>query len=68
MAGDSFVAAEAFRAEVRRFCAEKLPAGLKHKVIHDLRVDKADYVQYLKVLHDQGWSVGHWPREYGGCD
>jgi alkylation response protein AidB-like acyl-CoA dehydrogenase len=63
-----FAQAQTFRAEVRRFCAEKLPAGLKHKVFHNLKLDKQDYLDYLKVLHAQGWSVGHWPREYGGCE
>ncbi len=65
---DQFAAAEAFRDQVRRFCAEKLPAGLKHKVLNNLLIEKEDYVQYLKILHAQGWSVGHWPKEYGGCD
>jgi alkylation response protein AidB-like acyl-CoA dehydrogenase len=63
-----FEAAEQFRAQVRRFCDEKLPAGLKHKVLNNLLIEKEDYVQYLKILHAQGWAVGHWPREYGGCD
>ncbi len=65
---DPFLAAEAFRAEVRSFCDEKLPAGLKHKVMNNLLIEKEDYVQYLKLLHAQGWSVGHWPKDYGGCD
>jgi alkylation response protein AidB-like acyl-CoA dehydrogenase len=63
-----FKDAEAFRAEVRRFCSDKLPAGLKHKVLNNLLIEKEDYVQYLKILHAQGWSVGHWPGEYGGRD
>ena len=63
-----FEAAEVFRAEVRRFCGDKLPAGLKHKVLNNLLIEKEDYVQYLKILHAQGWSVGHWPGEYGGCN
>ena len=65
---DLFARAEQFRAEVRRFCDEKLPAGLKHKVLNNLLIEKQDYVQYLRILHLQGWSAGHWPREYGGCD
>ena len=51
-----FSSAEQFRAEVRRFCDEKLPAGLKHKVLNNLLIEKEDYVQYLKILHAQGWS------------
>ena len=63
-----FSSAEQFRAEVRRFCDEKLPAGLKHKVLNNLLIEKEDYVQYLKILHAQGWSAGHWPQKYGGCN
>lgn len=59
---------EQFRAEVRRFCAERLPAGLKHKVMNNLKLEKEDYVGYLKLLHAQDWAVGHWPGQYGGCD
>ena len=60
--------AEGFRAEVRAFCAEELPAGLRRKVVANLVLDKADYLEYLHVLARKGWSVGHWPRAHGGCD
>ena len=56
-----------FRAEVRRF-AQTLPSGLRHKVINNLKLEKQDYVAYLKLLDARGWAVGHWPRQYGGCD
>ncbi len=65
---DQFAAAHSFRMEVRRFCAGKLPADIKHKVFHNLKLEKDDYVRYLKVLHAHGWAVGHWPREFGGCE
>lgn len=57
-----------FRAEVRTFCAEKLPAGLRHKVFNNLKLEKEDFLVYLRLLHSQGWAVGHWPGKYGGCD
>ena len=63
---DPFIAAEAFRAEVREFCGQ-LPAALRHKVHYNLKLDKDDYVGYLKLLHARGWAVGHWPRAHGGC-
>ena len=57
-----------FRAEVRKFCAEKLPASLRHKVFNNLKLEKEDYLVYLRLLEGQGWAVGHWPKKYGGCD
>ena len=59
--------ADQFRTEVRRFCKEKLPPALVHKVMHNLLLEKQDYLSYLKLLDAQGWAVGHWPREHGGC-
>jgi alkylation response protein AidB-like acyl-CoA dehydrogenase len=60
-------AAERFRQEVRRFCAERMPAGLRHKVMHNLLLEKDDYLQWLYLLAERAWAVGHWPREHGGC-
>ena len=57
-----------FRAEVRKFCAEKLPASLRHKVFNNLKLEKEDYLVYLRLLEGEGWAVGHWPKKYGGCD
>ena len=64
---DPTTTAEEFRAEVRRF-THQLPAGLRHKVMNNLKLEKEDYVCYLKLLDAHGWAAGHWPREYGGCD
>jgi alkylation response protein AidB-like acyl-CoA dehydrogenase len=61
-------AAETFRQEVRRFCAERLPPALVHKVRNNLVLEKEDYLSYLNALLAQGWIVGHWPREHGGCE
>ena len=65
---DIVESAERFRAEVREFCATELPGDLKRKVFDNLVLEKEDYLRYLHVLARRGWSVGHWPREYGGCD
>ena len=64
---DAFEAAEQFRAEVRAFCERELPERVRHKVINNLVLEKADYLAWLQVLWHKGWSVGHWPREHGGC-
>lgn len=65
---DVFESAERFRLEVRAFCATQLPASLTHKVLNNLVLEKDDYLDYLHILERRGWAVGHWPREYGGCD
>jgi alkylation response protein AidB-like acyl-CoA dehydrogenase len=65
---DILESAEAFRAEVCAFCANELPPGLTRKVFRNLVLEKEDYLEYLHLLARKGWSVGHWPREHGGCD
>ena len=56
-----------FRAEVRQF-TRTIPDDLRHKVMNNLKLEKHDYLLYLKLLHARGWAVGHWPAQYGGCD
>lgn len=65
---DRVESAEHFRAQVREFCAKELPSDLKRKVFNNLVLEKQDYLSYLHLLARRGWTVGHWPREYGGCD
>ena len=50
--------AEAFRAEVREFCARELPHDLTRKVLHNEVLGKDDYLTYLAILARKGWSVG----------
>ena len=57
----------AFREEVRDF-VWTLPSGLRHKVMNNLKLEKVDYMTYLRLLEARGWIVGHWPAAYGGCD
>lgn len=60
--------AEAFRAEVKAFCSSHLSDRLRRRVLDNLLLTKADYLEWLAALERRGWSVGHWPREHGGCD
>ena len=57
---------QAFREEVRRFVAEKLPADVKRKVENGLRLEKDDYLRWQKALYEQGWAAPGWPVERGG--
>lgn len=59
--------AQALRQDIREFHAQ-LPDGLKRKYSEHQVLDKADYVEWMRLLHAQGWATGHWPRNYGGQD
>jgi alkylation response protein AidB-like acyl-CoA dehydrogenase len=58
--------AESLRHDIRRFCTEVVPVGLRSKSQRHQVLGKEDYVQWMRLLQEQGWAVGHWPREYGG--
>src|SRR5271156_2126692 len=60
--------AEALREAVRKFRYEIVPPDLMRKASRHQALDKQDYVQWMQLLHAQGWAVGAWPREYGGQD
>jgi len=58
--------AQALRERVRRFHADDMPAELARKSAQHEVLDKADYVQWMQLLHEQGWAIAHWPAEHGG--
>jgi alkylation response protein AidB-like acyl-CoA dehydrogenase len=66
MTDDIAARAERLRQDIRRFCCEVLPADLRSKSQRHQVLDKDDYVQWMRLLQQQGWAVGHWPREHGG--
>ncbi len=60
--------AATLKAAIHRFYDETMPAGLKDRAVRHQVLDKADYVQWLQLLHAQGWAIAHWPKAYGGAD
>ena len=56
----------AFRDEVRAFLKERLPESVRQKLIDGEHMDKDDLVSWSRTLNEKGWSVPHWPVEYGG--
>ena len=58
--------ARQWRAEVRSFVRTHLPADLARKVELGLKIEKADYVRWQKILYQHGWFAGAWPRQHGG--
>jgi alkylation response protein AidB-like acyl-CoA dehydrogenase len=59
-------AEEAFRAEVRQFLADRLPARISAKVRTGKRPTKRDFEEWHALLNARGWLAAHWPVEYGG--
>jgi len=56
----------AFRDEVRAFVRDNLPASIREKQVAGRKLSKDDYVRWTRILADKGWSVPHWPKEWGG--
>lgn len=56
-----------FRAEVRRWCADHVPADWRES---QTDVDDTEFVafqkQWFAELHGAGYAVPHWPSEWGG--
>jgi alkylation response protein AidB-like acyl-CoA dehydrogenase len=59
-------AAQAFRAEVRDFLREHLPADMAARNLRGYHASRDDMLGWTRVLHARGWSAPHWPREHGG--
>ena len=56
----------AFRAEVRGFVEQKLPPGIRHKVMNGVHLNRNEHVLWQRTLHERGWGGVGWPREFGG--
>ena len=63
----SFSADEvSFREEVRSFVRDNLPAAIRDKLASGRHPGKDDIVAWTRILAAKGWSVPHWPVEWGG--
>jgi alkylation response protein AidB-like acyl-CoA dehydrogenase len=58
--------AEELKRAVLAFYERDMPAALKSKSARHQVLDKDDYVQWMRLLNDNGWAIGHWPKEHGG--
>ncbi len=56
----------AFRDEVRDFFKKNVPAETRRKLIEGRKLEKADIVNWQRILNKKGWAVPNWPKEYGG--
>jgi alkylation response protein AidB-like acyl-CoA dehydrogenase len=55
-----------FRSEVREWLDANLPTDIRDKVVNYYGLSKDDYLRWHKILAAKGWSVPHWPVEWGG--
>jgi alkylation response protein AidB-like acyl-CoA dehydrogenase len=56
----------AFRDEVRAWLVANLPADIRAKVTTYRHLAREDFIRWHKILAARGWSVPHWPAEWGG--
>lgn len=56
----------AFRDHVRAWLEANLPGDIRDKVVGYRGLSKDDYQRWHRILAAQGWSVPHWPEEWGG--
>ncbi len=62
-----FTAEEAaFRDEMRGFFRSALTPELRRRFSTGTHSEKSAMVDWVRILHDRGWSVPHWPVEWGG--
>ncbi len=55
-----------FREEVHHWLKINLPEDIRQNVIGYQELTKEDYQRWHKILAAKGWSVPHWPVEWGG--
>ncbi|HEX4242642.1 MAG TPA: acyl-CoA dehydrogenase family protein [Steroidobacteraceae bacterium] len=57
---------QSFRADVRAFLREQLPADISAKVLGAYELGREDLVLWQRKLHERGWGAFSWPKEFGG--
>ena len=66
---------EKFRAETRAWLAENCPPDMRQPMVNDedtfwggrnARFSSDAQRVWFERMRDKGWTVPHWPKEYGG--
>ena len=55
-----------FRAELRAFCRDRVPAGIRDGIASHRYFSREQRVDWQRLLQAQGWFIGHWPKAHGG--
>jgi pimeloyl-CoA dehydrogenase len=58
----------AFRADVRRFIAERLPAEVRERLRQGHLPNREETIDWQRALAERGWAAPHWPKQYGGAE
>ncbi|MES3021833.1 MAG: acyl-CoA dehydrogenase family protein [Pseudomonadota bacterium] len=56
----------AFRAEVRAFLREALPADMAERARRGFHPLREDTRAWTKILNRKGWAGANWPKSWGG--
>ncbi|MBV8615341.1 MAG: acyl-CoA dehydrogenase family protein [Acetobacteraceae bacterium] len=56
----------AFRAELRAFIRDNLPADIRERLRLGHPARKEDIVAWQRILNRKGWATYPWPEEHGG--
>ncbi|HET6184719.1 MAG TPA: acyl-CoA dehydrogenase family protein [Acetobacteraceae bacterium] len=56
----------AFKAAVRSFIHDNLPADIRERMRLGHPARKQDIVTWQRILNRKGWAAYSWPKEYGG--
>ncbi|HKK28898.1 MAG TPA: acyl-CoA dehydrogenase family protein [Alphaproteobacteria bacterium] len=57
---------QAFRAEIRAWTAENLPADIKDKVDRGIELTRDDFERWMGILSSAGWIAPNWDKKDGG--
>ena len=57
---------QAFRDDMRGFFKSALPPAIRDKITAGHHASCEDMVTWTRILNARGWSVPHWPVEFGG--
>jgi alkylation response protein AidB-like acyl-CoA dehydrogenase len=57
---------ERFRSEVRAFVAAELPRATRDRVLGHQRLERDDFLNWVRILNTRGWVAPSWPKRFGG--
>ena len=56
-----------FRAELRAFCRDEVPADIRARMRLHQYFTREQRIRWQQLLQTRGWFIGHWPKAHGGA-